>query len=101
MDAASIAAELEQLEQEAKENWEGEKKFWMKRVKRLADAAKKFPCDEKLQNNLARVSGKVRVLAEARGDAAISDELRPFGASAATIVGFILLPNSDLQHKMK
>ncbi len=82
VDAASIAAELEQLDQEAKENWEGEKKFWMKRVKRLADAAQKFPCDEKLQNNLARVSGKVRVLAEARGDAAISDELRPLGASA-------------------
>jgi hypothetical protein len=77
VDAASISAELEQLEQEAKENWEGEKKFWMKRVKRLANAAKKFPCDEKLQNNLAQVSNKVRVLAETRGDAAISEELRP------------------------
>ena len=81
VDAASVAAELEQLNEEAKENWEGEKKFWIKRVKRLADAAKKFPCDDKLQNNLARVSNKVRVLAEARGDAAISEELRPFGAS--------------------
>jgi len=81
VDAASIAAELEQLEQEAKENWEGEKKFWLKRVKRLANAAKKFPCDEKLENNLARVSNKVRVLAEARGDEAIMEELRPFEAS--------------------
>jgi hypothetical protein len=80
-DAATIAAELEQLKQEAKENWEGEKKFWLKRVKRLANAAENFPCDEKLQNNLARVSGKVRVLAEVRGDATINEELRPFGAS--------------------
>ena len=80
-DAATIAAELEQLKQEAKENWEGEKKFWLKRVKRLASAAENFPCDEKLQNNLARVSGKVRVLAEAREDATINEELRPFGAS--------------------
>ena len=81
VDSASIAAELEQLQQEAKENWDGEKKIWMKRVKRLADASKNFPCDEKLQNNLARVSSKVRVLAEARGDATIIDELRPLGAS--------------------
>ena len=101
VDAASIAAELEQLEQEAKENWEGEKKFWMKRVKRLANAAKKFPCDEKLQNNLARVSGKVRVLAEARGDATIIGGIAPLRSEPATVVQFIWLPNSDLQHKMK
>ncbi len=80
-DAATIAAELDQLKQEAKEDWEGEKKFWLKRLNRLSSATKNFPCDEKLQNNLDRVSGKVRVLAEARGDAAITEDLRPFGAS--------------------
>ncbi len=79
MDASSIDAELEQLNQEAEENWEVEKKFWLKRLKRLANASKDFPCDENLQNNLARVSGRVQLLAAARGDAGIMEVLRPYG----------------------
>ena len=51
VDTASVDAELEQLKQEAEENWQAEKKFWLKTVKRFSDAAKDFPCDEKLQNN--------------------------------------------------
>ncbi len=79
MDTASIDAELEQLKQEAEENWEAEKKFWLKMVKRLSNAAKDFPCDEKLQNNLTRVVSKVQDLGTDRRDRAIMEELRPYG----------------------
>ena len=79
VDSASIDAELEQLKQEAEENWEAEKKFWLKTVKRLSNAAKDFPCDDKLQNNLTRVISKVEYLGTDRRDRAIMEELRPYG----------------------
>ena len=77
-DASRIDAELAQLSQEAEENWEVEKKFWLKKVKRLSDAAKDFPCDEKLQNDLTRALDKVQVLGSDRHDRAIMDDLRPY-----------------------
>ena len=79
VDSASIDAELEQLKQEAEENWEAEKKSWLKTVKRLSNAAKDFPCDDKLQNNLTRVISKVEFLGTDRRDRAIMEELRPYG----------------------
>jgi len=78
-DASRIDAELAQLNQEAEENWEVEKKFWLKKVKRLSDAAKDFPCDEKLQNDLTRAINKVQVLGSDRRDSAVMEDLRPYG----------------------
>ena len=80
VDTASVDAELEQLKQEADENWEAEKKYWLKMVKRLSNAAKDFPCDEKLQNNLARFVSIVQELGTDRQDRAIMEELRPYSA---------------------
>jgi hypothetical protein len=79
VDTAGIDAELEQLNQEAEENWEAEKKFWLKTVKRLSNAAKDFPCDEKLQNSLARSVSIVQELGTGRRDRAIMEDLRPYG----------------------
>ncbi len=80
-DVAAIDAELAQLDQEAEESWEAEKKFWLKRVKRLSDATRDFPCDEKLQNHLTRALKTVQVIGMDRKDRAILDELRTYETS--------------------
>jgi hypothetical protein len=80
-DTARFEAEMQQLEQEEKQNWDLEKRFWLKAVQRLSAASRSFPCDDTLQTYLGRMYGRVETLAKAQGDGMTRDELRGYAAN--------------------
>ncbi|MBI4966056.1 MAG: hypothetical protein HY913_22440 [Desulfomonile tiedjei] len=67
-------------EEERRENWAQERDYWLKGLKRLADAVRQYPCDDRLRRSLAEVYSKGLTLAEQRQDLAFGDELKKYTA---------------------
>jgi len=74
--AGEIAADTER---QRRENWAQERNYWLRGVRRLAEAVKQYPCDDRLKRSLAEVYGKGMALAERRQDSALVDELKRYG----------------------
>ena len=73
----------QETEQERRENWAQERGLWLKGVRRLTEAVRQYPCNDRLKRSLAEVYGKGLALAEQRQDQAFVDEVRRYTASVA------------------
>jgi len=69
-----------ETEQERRENWVRERDYWLRGVRRLAEAVKQYPCDDRLKRSLTELYGKTMALAEQRQDLAFADELKRYAA---------------------
>jgi hypothetical protein len=68
----------QEMAQERRENWIRERDYWLRAVRRLAEAVKQYPCDDRLQRSLAELYGKSMALALQRQDIAFADELKRY-----------------------
>jgi len=70
----------QETEQERRENWMRERDYWLRGVRRLAEAVKQYPCDDRLKRSLTELYGKGIALAGQRQDLAFADELKRYTA---------------------
>jgi hypothetical protein len=75
--AGGVARETDQ---ERRENWVQERDYWLRGVRRLVEAVRQYPCDERLKRSLGEVYSKGLALAEQRQDLAFADELKRYAA---------------------
>lgn len=69
-----------ETDRERRENWAQERDYWLRGMRRLVQAVRQYPCDERLKRSLAEVYSKGIALAEQRQDLAFADELKRYTA---------------------
>ncbi len=77
-DKASLDTELTKIDEEAKRNWATEKQYWLKGLKRLSAAVRRYPCSDRLRGRLEQVYAQASGQAEQRQDLAAIRDLKSY-----------------------